>query len=96
MYSMSLDDANAFVVQAIFDAQKCFVPASVPHCLSGGIVIAITHTRLRCELGNLVIGIVIYVLNRLQDVLGLDLWQFIKRNLWKSYLKVVMIMHDGG
>ena len=32
MYSMSLDDATAFAVQAIFDAQKRYIPASVPHC----------------------------------------------------------------
>ena len=31
MYPISLDDATAFVVQAIVDAQKCYIPASVPH-----------------------------------------------------------------
>ena len=29
---MSLDDATTFVVQAIVDAQKRYIPASVPHC----------------------------------------------------------------
>ena len=32
MYLMSMDVATAFVVQAIVDAQKCYIPASVPHC----------------------------------------------------------------